>query len=80
MPIVFTLNETMKELGINQKELSEISGVRPNTISEIRKGNANALRVETMDALLDAINRLAADQNKTYGLDAIVAYQPPGTP
>lgn len=72
MPLIFTLDETMKKLGVNQKELAELSGVRPNTISEIRKGDASALRVETLDALIDAVNGLSAD--KTYGLDAILTY------
>lgn len=77
MPIIFTLDKTMKGLAITQKELAELSGVRPNTISEIRKGKSNALRVETLDALLDAINHLS---DGFYGLDAIIEYEPPKTP
>lgn len=72
MPLIYTLENTMKELDINQKTLAEISGVRPNTISELRKGDVGAIRVETLESLLDAINRLS---DKSYGLDAIIKYE-----
>ena len=71
MPLVFTLEQTMAEVGLRQKELAEISGVRPNTISKIRHGDASELRLESLNAIIDAINE---HSGRRYGLEAVIKY------
>ena len=73
MPIKFTLADIMRRYDITQKELSEVSGVRMNTIKDIRNGEAKALTVDKLDALITGINVLT---NGDYGLDAVLIYEP----
>ena len=72
MPIKFTLQETLDREGITKYALAKKSGVRPNTMTDLCNGDARSLRVETMDAVIDAINELAGTN---YGLDAIMIYE-----
>ena len=71
MPLKFTLKETMKKHRITQKELSAASGVRPNTIADLRSGDAKKSTVEKLTALMDALSRMTGE---TCGLDAIMIY------
>lgn len=71
MPIKFTLQETMDRHGITQKTLSEASGVRMNTIRDLRVGVPKALTVEKLDALIHGINTLTGEH---YGFEAVMTY------
>ena len=55
------LDEIMKKRNISNVELSGWSGVRPNTISDMRKGSAKAIRLETLDAICNALNCQVAE-------------------
>lgn len=72
MPIKFTLAETMKRHGITQKALFEASGVRMNTIKDMRGGVAKALTVEKLDDLIAGINAMTGVK---YGLEAVMVYE-----
>lgn len=72
MPIKFTLQQTMDRWDITQKALSEASGVRMNTIKDIRNGEAKALTVTAIDRLTLSINEMTG---ANYGLDAILIYE-----
>ena len=74
MPLKFTLETTITDAGITKNQLSVASGIRHNTITALCKGDAKQLNVETLDALILALNRLS---NKQYGLDAVVVYSEP---
>ena len=54
-----SLGEKVKELrekkGMNQKELSEASGITQATISRIEKGKVNQLKSEALKRLADAL-------------------------
>lgn len=73
MPIKFTLQETMNLYDITQKELSEASGVRMNTIKDLREGTPKSLTVEKLDDLITAINKMT---NGNYGFEAVMEYVP----
>lgn len=77
MPIKFTLANTIEAEGITKYRLSKDSGVRPNTVSNICNGDVRNLSVEVLDAILISLNRLT---DKSYGLDAILVYEPLETP
>lgn len=71
MPIQFTLQETMDRHGITQYSLAQASGVRNNTIQDIRTGIAKSLTVEKLGALVAGLNALTGEK---YGLDAVMIY------
>ena len=55
------LDEIMLKRNISNTELAGWSGVRPNTISDMRKGGAKAIRLETLDAICSAMNCQVAE-------------------
>ena len=59
--IEIKLDEIMKKRKITNSELSGWSGVRPNTISDMRKGDAKAIRLESLDAICDSLNCQVAE-------------------
>lgn len=71
MPLKFVLNDTMLRHNITQKELAEFTGVRPNTIQDIREGAPKALTVEKLNALIAGISKMSG---QTYGIEAVMVY------
>lgn len=71
MPIKFTLQETMDRHNITQKALCEASGVRMNTILELRKGVAISINFGKLADLIIAINRITGEN---YGFEAVMEY------
>ena len=71
MPIKFTLQDTMNRYNITQKQLFEVSDVRMNTIRDIREGNAKALTVEKLDALIAALNEITGDK---HDISSVLVY------
>lgn len=71
MPIKFTLQETMDRHNITQKALYEASGVRMNTILELRKGVAISINFGKLADLIIAINRITGEN---YGFEAVMEY------
>ena len=55
------LDEIMLKRNISNTELAGWSGVRPNTISDMRKGGAKAIRLETLDVICDSLNCQVAE-------------------
>ncbi|AHA71045.1 helix-turn-helix domain-containing protein [Bacillus cereus] len=72
----FTLGNSLDELGITKNKLSTESQVRYNTISDLVNGNANAVRFDSLEAIIDALNSIAVEKgiNKTYKIDDVVQY------
>lgn len=71
MSIKFVLNRTMLDHDISQRALSKESGVRMNTIKDIREGEAKSLTVDKLEALVRGLNALTGEK---YGLDAVMIY------
>ena len=72
MPIKFTLKETMDHYQITQNALSVASGVRNNTISALRKGEAKVLTVEKLDALIIGLESLTGEK---HTLESVMIYE-----
>ena len=72
MPLKFTLQQTMDQWDITQTDLHRASGIRMNTIKDIREGKPKALTVNAIDRIVNAINELTGVK---YGLDAIMIYE-----
>lgn len=63
MAIKFTLDDTLKQYGFSQRTLTAVSGVRGNTIKDLREGSAKSLTVEKLDALIAALNEITGDKH-----------------
>lgn len=74
MPIKFTLQDTMNRYGITQKQLFDVTAVRMNTIRDIREGNAKALTVEKLDALIAGLSELTGEK---HDLSSVMIYVEP---
>ncbi|MGE6615810.1 MULTISPECIES: helix-turn-helix domain-containing protein [Bacillus cereus group] len=74
--MVFTLGETLIELGITKNKLAVEAKIRPTTISNLVSGEVGLIRFDTLQAILDALNELAVEKgiNKTYRIEDIVQY------
>lgn len=72
MPLKFTLQQTMDQWNITQTDLHRASGIRMNTIKDIREGKPKALTVNAIDRILYAINEMTGVK---YGLEAIMIYE-----
>lgn len=72
MPLKFTLQQTMDQWDITQTDLHRASGIRMNTIKDIREGKPKALTVNAIDRILYAINEMTGVK---YGLEAIMIYE-----
>lgn len=72
MPIKFTLQDTMDRHGITQYALNKASGVRMNTIQDIRKGDVKALTVEKLDDLICSINKMTGGN---YGFECVMVFE-----
>jgi predicted transcriptional regulator len=77
MTIKPTLQTTLDELGITRNKLSVESKVRPATLQTLVDGKASLMKFDTLKALLDAINEIAAKQGSTkiYRIDDVITYE-----
>ncbi|MGG2065443.1 helix-turn-helix domain-containing protein [Bacillus sp. S14(2024)] len=78
--MIFTLGKTLDELGITKNKLAVEAKIRPNTISSLVNGDANSIRIDTLQAVLDTLNILAAEKgfDKVYGIKDVVKYEKDG--
>lgn len=75
--IIFTLEDTLKELGITKNALSVESKVRPGTIADIVNGKAKSVSFETLTAIIDALNRIRLESGKEpkrYGIEDVFTH------
>lgn len=49
--IIFHLKQRMKEKGLTQQQLAEMSGVRQATISQLCRGNVERLHIPTLEKI-----------------------------
>ncbi|AWE07902.1 hypothetical protein DCE79_11115 [Lysinibacillus sp. 2017] len=54
--IIFHLKARMKERGLTQQQLAEMSGVRQATISQLCRGNVERLHIPTLEKIAAAMN------------------------
>lgn len=60
MPIKMTLDDTIKASNgaMTCRSIARLSGVRPNTVTDIAAGRARTIKFETLARILDAMNEL----------------------
>lgn len=54
--IIFHLKARMKERGLTQQQLADMSGVRQATISQLCRGNIERLHIPTLEKIAAAMN------------------------
>lgn len=72
MPLKFVLQDTMERHGITQYALSKATGVRPNTIQDIREGEPRALTVDKLNSIIAGVSALSG---QNYGIEAVMIYE-----
>ncbi|CUB59390.1 helix-turn-helix domain-containing protein [Bacillus sp. FSL K6-0067] len=75
--MIFTLGQTLHEIGVTKNKLAVEAKIRHNTISDLVNGNASSIRIDTLQAILDTLNKLAADQGlqKVYGIKDVIKHE-----
>lgn len=68
MVIKFTLNDTLKLHGIKKTDLAKKAGVRNNIITELCSGTSKRIPVESLDAIILALNDLTGEQHDTTAI------------
>ena len=63
------LDEVISEIGITKLKLAKVSDIRTTTISDLttNKANVKALKIDTLERILNALNELQADKVYTIG-------------
>lgn len=74
--INFVLEQTLFKLGLSKNKLAVESKVRPNTIIDIVNGNTRRMDMDTLDQVLDALNKIALERNldRTFTINDIMIY------
>ncbi|PRT06937.1 hypothetical protein C6356_00485 [Bacillus wiedmannii] len=75
--MIFTLGKTLDELRITKNKLAVEAKIRHNTISDLVNGNANSIRIDTLQSILDTLNALATESgsDKVYGIKDVVIHE-----
>lgn len=56
MTVKFLVSDHLGKLKMTQKELADITGIRPNTISNLYHDKATRIELEHIEKLCDALN------------------------
>lgn len=62
MPIVFTLQQTLKKHDITQRQLAELSDIRPNTISQLYNGSTKRVNIDMLERIIPALSELTGEE------------------
>ncbi|MDZ5607921.1 helix-turn-helix transcriptional regulator [Bacillus pseudomycoides] len=75
--MIFTLGRTLQELGVTKNKLAVEAKIRHNTISDLVNGDASSIRIDTLQAILDTLNELAAEKgiDKIYGIKDVIKHE-----
>jgi len=78
--IDINLDSILAELNISKNKLAVEAKLRPNLITEMSEGKTKAIKLETLQRLLDTINTIAEDvygkDSKVYGVSDLIKYTP----
>lgn len=66
------LDKVIEEIGVTKLKLSKVSDIRTSTISDLttNKTNVKALKIDTLERIINALNELQAD--KVYTITDII--------
>lgn len=56
LPVVVKLKEILAERNMSQRELSRLTGLRPNTISHLCSSGVDRVHLSTFDIICKALN------------------------
>lgn len=70
--IVFTLNKTLDELNLSRNRVAVEAKIRPAAVGELFKGESKAIRIDTLEKILDTLNRLG---NRKVTLNDVMTYK-----
>lgn len=74
MTIKLVLDETIKKSDhLTRNNIAVESKTRSNTLSDLCNGNTKAIKLETLNQILDAMNRL--DGSRNYDISDIIVYE-----
>lgn len=67
--IIIRLDKIIEDIGVTKLKLAKVSDIRTTTISDLttNKANVKALKIDTMQRILNALNELQADKVYTIG-------------
>ncbi|MGD7047691.1 XRE family transcriptional regulator [Rossellomorea marisflavi] len=73
MALNFKLNAIREEIGLSKNAIAVEGRLRPATIAKYDKGEVERIETETLDGILNAVNRLAIkEEEKGKGYKARV--------
>lgn len=58
---------------LTRNNIAVESKTRPNTLSDLASGSSKSIKFETLNDILDAMNRI--DKGKNYDISDIIAYK-----
>lgn len=74
MTIKLVLDETIKSSDhLTRNNIAVESKTRSNTLSDLCNGKTKAIKLETLNNILNAMNRL--DSSKNYDISDIIVYE-----
>lgn len=74
MTIKLVLDETIKSSDhLTRNNIAVESKTRSNTLSDLCNGKTKAIKLETLNNILDAMNRI--DSSKNYDISDIIVYE-----
>ncbi|KAB2333048.1 XRE family transcriptional regulator [Bacillus mesophilum] len=74
---ISTFEQSLSELSITKNAIAVESKVRPATIADLQNGQAKQINFETLKAIIDAMNRMAAvrGKEKVYAIEDVFTYE-----
>ncbi len=70
--IVFTLNKTLEEFNLSRNKVAVESKIRPMAVGEMFKGKSKAIRIDTLERILETLNRLG---NRPVTIEDVMVYK-----
>lgn len=67
--LIYVLDDSIKQLNINANQLSKYAGVRHSTIYDILNNKADRPPRDTLEKILDALNRIAKEKDMKIEFD-----------
>ncbi|MDW0112188.1 helix-turn-helix transcriptional regulator [Sporosarcina saromensis] len=68
-----TLDKTLKEADISRNAIAVEGKIRPATISELCNGKSKSISFETLERIVDALNRL--DSSRLHKIEDVITIQ-----
>lgn len=76
--IVFTLDDTLKELNINARQFAAISGIRRDTVYDMKNNQTKSIGVQNLAIILSVLNTIAKERglSRRFDIKDVFIYKP----